>query len=522
MIVGDIVTNNARLYPDKAGIVDRDVRFTWKQVDNRTNSLANALLNLGLQKGDRVAIISENNHRYAEFLLSIAKSGLIGVGLSYRFTPGQLAAVINDCCPRAILVQDKFSSVINEVKPRINSVSHFIGMGEGHGCPLDYEALMAEYPGDKVESEAKEEDIFLITYTTGTTGAPKGVMTTHRVWQSILLSRLLAYRLSVDDVYLVHGPLYLGGGEHHFFTACLGGGTVVIDAFSSGSFVELVEREKVTVTHLLPVHYRLIRDYLETSGRKHDLSSLKKLAFGAGQAAPAQQVVDILGFFGVTWSNKLYGMTEGMVSFLMPEDIAAGLGPKAAESKWRRLDSVGKPVLNTRVRVVDENDEDVPVGEAGEVLVKSDGWMVGYWNKPDLTRQAFRGGWYHTSDMGILDEDGYLYLLGRKDALIKSGGFFVAPREVEDAILKHPAIAEVAVFGVPDETWGQVVRAVACLKEGRPATEPEIREHCRKHLAAHQVPKTVDFVEKLPKDPVYGKVSLKELMRLYGGAGSGG
>ena len=520
MIVGDIVTNNARLYPDKAGIVDRDVRFTWEQVDNRTNSLANAMTGLGLQKGDRVAIISENNHRYAEFLISVGKNGLIGVGLSYRFTPQQLTAVINDCQPRAILVQDKFASVINEVKPQVNSVSHFIGMGEGHGYPLDYEALLGEYPQDKVEGEVEEDDIYLIIYTTGTTGAPKGVITTHRIWQSILLTRLLTYRLSADDVYLVHGPLYLAGGLQHFHTACLGGGTVVVVAFNAASFVELIEREKVTVSYLLPVHYKLIRDYLEESGSKHNLGSLKKLAFGAGQATSAQQVKDILGFFGVSWSNKLYGMTEGIVSFLMPGDIAAGLSPQATERERRRLDSVGKPVLNTWVRVVDENDEDVPPGETGEVLVKSDSWMVGYWNKPDLTRQAFRGGWYHTSDWGMLDENGYLYLLGREDALIKSGGFFVASREVEEAILKHPAIAEVAVIGVPDENWGQVVKAVACLKKGQQSTESEIREHCRQYLASYQVPKTVDFVEKLPKDPVYGKVSIKELIRAYGGGRS--
>ena len=515
MIVGDIVTNNARLYPDKAGIVDRDVRFTWEQVDNRTNSLANAMTGLGLQKGDRVAIISENNHRYAEFLISVGKNGLIGVGLSYRFTPQQLTAVINDCQPRAILVQDKFASVINEVKPQVNSVNYIIGMGEGHGYPLDYEALLDEYPQDKVEGEVEADDIYLIIYTTGTTGAPKGVITTHRIWQSILLTRLLTYRLSADDVYLVHGPLYLAGGLQHFHTACLGGGTVVVVAFNAASFVELIEREKVTVSYLLPVHYKLIRDYLEESGSKHNLGSLKKLAFGAGQATSAQQVKDILGFFGVSWSNKLYGMTEGIVSFLMPWDIAAGLSPQATERERRRLDSVGKPVLNTWVRVVDENDEDVPPGETGEVLVKSDSWMVGYWNKPDLTRQAFRGGWYHTSDWGMLDEDGYLYLLGRKDFMVKTGGFNVFPGEVESAALTHPGIAEAAMFGVPDERWVNTVNLAVVLKPGYKVTEEEIMEHCRKRLAGYQTPKAVYLMDKLPTDPSSSKVLRVELREMF-------
>ena len=516
MIVGDIVTNNARLYPDRAGIVDKDVRLTWRQVDRRTNSLSNALANLGLQKGDRVAIICENNHYYAEFLLSIAKNGLIGTGISYRFTPQQMAAVINDCRPRAILCQGKFAATLNEAKPRIESVDYFIGMGKEHGFPLDYDAMLAESPGDAVEADVNESDTFLIVYTTGTTGAPKGVISTHRVWFSIILTRLLAYRLAAEDVYLVHGPLYLAGGLQHFVTACLGGCTVVVESFSAGRFTGLIEKEKVTVSHLLPVHYKLLRDHLETTGHKNDLSSLKKLAFGAGQGVMAEQVREILGFFGISWSNKLYGMTEGIVSFMMSEDIAAGLSSTANESQRRRLDSVGKPVFGARVRIVGEDDKDVPCGEVGEVLVKSDYWMEGYWNNPDLTRQVMRDGWYHTSDMGMFDEDGYLYLVGRKDALIKSGGLFVAPQEVEDAILQHPVVAEVAVIGVLDQAWGQIVKAVVCLKEGQQATEEEIKEHCRHKLASYQVPKIVEFTEKLPKDPVYGKVSLKELIKIYG------
>ena len=520
MIIGDIVTSNARLYPDKLGIVDRDVRYTWKQVDERTNGLANALTGLGLNKGDRVAIISENNHRYAEFLLAVAKNGLIGVGLSYRFTPQQLATIINDCNPRAILVQEKSVSIINETKPLISGVEHFIGMGQNHGFNLDYEALIDRYSQDTVENKPGEDDIYLIIYTTGTTGAPKGAIFLHRSLVSALFTRLLAYRISAEDIYLVHGPLYLAGGLHHFYAACVGSCTVVIDTFSAQSFLEMIEREKVDVTYLLPIHYRLIREYLDVGGQKYDLSSLRKLPFGGGQPASAEQVKEILNFFGVSWSNKLYSMTEGLVSWLMPEDVAAGLSPQATEKEWHRLNSIGKSIMSTQVRVVDDNDEDVPPGETGEILVKSEGWAVGYWNNPELTKRAFRGGWYHTTDLGTLDEDGYLYFMGRKDTLIKSGGFFIAPKQVEDTILKHQSVYEVAVLGFPDEKWGQVVKAVVSLKTDNQATEQEIRDHCRQYLASYQVPKTVVFVDNLPKDPVYGKVSVKELLKIYGGTGA--
>ncbi len=516
MIVGDIVYNNARLYPDKLAIVDKESRFTWQQVDYRTNRLANSLTGLGLRKGDRIAIIAENNHYYGEFLLAVGKNGLIGSGVSYRHLPPQMADIINDCAPRALLVQDKFAVVVNQARSQIKGVDYIIGMGKNHGYPLDYETLLAQYPQDKTEFTAEPEDICNITYTTGTTGAPKGAIYRHQTWKSLLLIRFLVYHLSPDDVYLVHGPLYLAGGLQHFITACLGGGTVIVDSFDAQRFVETIEREKVSVSYLLPIHYRLIREYLDTCGRKYDLTSLKKLSFGGGQAAPAAQVKEVLDYFGRPWSNKLYSMTEGVVSFLMPNDIKAGLSPQATEKEWRRLDSVGKPILATQVRIVNDNDEDVPTGETGEVLVKSDAWMNGYWNKPELTADAMRGGWYHTSDMGTLDEDGFLYLMGRKDFLIKSGGMFIAPKQVEDALLLHPAVAEAAVIGVPDDKWGQVAKAIVALKAGQKATEKEMRDHCRKHLPGYQVPKTVVFVDKLPKDPAYGKVSVKELKRLYG------
>ena len=200
---------------------------------------------------------------------------------------------------------------------------------------------------------------------------------------------------------------------------------------------------------------------------------------------------------------------------LVPEDIAAGLRPDASAKERQRLESMGKPLLNGRVRIVDDDDCDVSVGQVGEIVLKGDQIMKGYWNNPELTNKALRGGWLHTSDLGRLDEDGYVYFEGRKDFVIKSGGLLVGPEEVEDVIMQHPAIAESAVVGIHDPKWGEVVTAVVCLKPGHKATEEEIKQHCRKHLASFQVPKTVIFTASLPRDVAYGKIDRRALIRIY-------
>jgi acyl-CoA synthetase (AMP-forming)/AMP-acid ligase II len=314
--------------------------------------------------------------------------------------------------------------------------------------------------------------------------------------------------------------LFAAGNLAHFLCACFAGITVVIPAFSGKNFVEMIEREKVTRAYVNPTTYRIVRDYVEASERQYDLTSLRKLAMGGGQPTSAEQLKEILDYFHIPYSSssKAYGQAEvcSPATFLLPSDVAAGLRPDATGEERRRLDSVGKPLGNTQVRVVDDNDEDVPPGQRGEILLKGDGVMKGYYNKPELNEKALRGGWYHTADMGILDEEGYLYFAGRKDFLIKSGGLFVSPEEVEKTILQHPAIAEAAVIGVPDEKWGQVVKAIVYLKSEMTATEDEIKEHCRKHLARFQVPKSVEFTEELPRESAYGKISRDELLRIYG------
>lgn len=514
MVIGDIVVNNARLYPDKTGIIDERCRFTWEEVNRRVNRLANALGSLGLVKGDRVMMVGENGHEFAEFLFAVAKAGLTGVPVNYRFMPDKLAVMIGDCRPKLILAQDKFAPAINPAALDIGARVITIGKGG------EYEALINAAQDNEPWTSVSEQDVYLVSYSTGTTGIPKGIELTHKNWITNCVIRMMVTRLSENEVYITPVPLFATGGLGHFLSACFGGMTVVVVAFSPESVAGMISREKVTVAFFTPTTYKILRDYLEKSARKYDLSSLKHVAIAGGQPCGYHLVKEILDYFRITYvcSSKTYGMSETATcgTWLMPGDMAAGLGPGASEKERGRIDSVGKAVGDTRVRVVDENDRDLPPLEIGEILLRGDGVMKGYLNQPKITAQTLRGGWYHTSDMGYLDEEGYLYFSGRRDFLIKSGGFFVAPEDVEKVLAGHPAVAEAAVLGVPDEKWGQQVKAVVVLKPGMAAAEDELRDYCRDYLAGFQVPKSVIFAVGLPREKTYGKLDRQEILRQYG------
>ena len=516
MLVGDIVTSNSRLFPHKMGIISQKVRLSWSQFNDRVNRLANAMLGLGMKKGDRVAIISENCHEYAVFLFANAKAGLISVCLNHQLTAEQLIRIMNDCEPKALFAQDKFVDTAEQINSAVKSIKSIVGIGRGHGCRNDYEALLAEQPADEPDVKIDEQDIYRLQYTTGTTGTSKGVLLTHKNEITNCMMRLQATPTFRDDIVLEWAPLFAVGPQARFFGTCFLGATIVIIVFEPKSFVEMVEKERITYSSLLPVTtFKMIRDYLAKDKYKHDLTSLRKLQAAGGQHCSGSELKEMLDYFGISYSHTCiaYGMTEacGPATYLVPEDIVAGLSPSATVGERERVDSIGKPLLNCKIRVVDDNDNDVPPGQIGEILLKGDQIMKGYWKNPELTRTALRGGWFHTSDLGRLDDDNYLYFEGRKDSVIKSGGFLVGPEEVEKVIMQHPAVSDVAVVGISHEKWGQVVTAVVRLESGQITTEEEIRDHCRKSLAAYQIPKSVSFTDRLPRDLAYGKICRKEL-----------
>ena len=517
MLVGDIVSSNARLYPNKISIVDKNVRLTWAQFNDRVNRLANVLLGLGLKKGDRVGLLSENRHEYAEFFFAVAKAGLITVCLNYRLTPEQLLRIVNDSQPRAIIVEDRHVSTIETIAKNIEFV---LGIGKKHGCPYDYEALLATSSPTAPEVELQEQDLFRLNYTTGITGTSKGVMLTHKNEIANCIMRLQATPNTPDDVVLTAAPLFAAGVQCRFFGAAFLGCTFVITSFSADNFVKMVEKERITYGSLLPTTFRMVKEYLKQSPNQYDLSCLRKLQPEGGQHCSGDDLKEMLDYFNIphNMTCKPYGMTEAMPStYLIPEDVAAGLSTKATEKEKRRVESIGKPLFNAQVRVVDENDNDLPPGQVGEIIIKGDQVMKGYWNNPERTAKALRGGWFHSSDLGEMDEEGYLYFKGRMDFVIKTGGLMVGPEEVEAVIMEHPAVVEAAVIGISDERWGQAVTAVTCLKPGLSTTAEEIIGFCRKRLASFQVPKRVIFMEKLPRDYAYSKIDRLGLIRTCNG-----
>jgi len=515
MLVGDILLRNSQWYPDKVGIIDQHTRFTWREMNSRVNRLANALLGLGLRKGDRAAIVCENRHEIGEFVFAVAKSGVIGTGINYRLVPEQIARQINTCQPKVVLVQDKFAAKVNSVRPELEGVQIFIGIGEGHGYSYDYEHLMGEYPSQEPKVNVREDDVHMIIYTSGTTGWIKGAMHTHGNRIAHCAQAYLALRFSPVDIYLNPGPAFAFGGQSFFIASCFAGATTILQTWRSPEEWLTIQKEKVTVASMVPVRWRFIREYLASSEQAYDLSSLQRLP--TSTYFPPEQLREIPKLLGVPEisMSKMYAGTEfGICATLSYEDVAAALSSRASEREIRRLSAIGRPIL-CNTKIVDESGKDVPPGDVGELLIQGENVMKGYWNLAELNEEVLTGGWYHTKDLVWQDEDGYLYFSARKDQMIKTGGFNVYPEEVETVISNHPAVAEVAVFGVQDEKWGLAVTAAVVLEKGKSATEEEIRTHCRQFLSGFQVPKKVHFLDRLPTTEAQQRVAKMELRRIF-------
>lgn len=514
MNVKCLINRAIRSYSGREALVYKDVRLTFGEIGRRANSVANGLLHLGARKGDRLGMLLPNCNQFIEIDFGLAKTGIGRVPLNSRLTASDHCYMLNDSNASILIFDQQYRKLVEEIRDQIKSVKNFIELSGSPEQPrgldiLSYDALLESGSADEPETTIDEKDLHTLFYTSGTTGVPKGVMLTQKSWASVAINLNLDYGpFTEDDVILNLQPLSHGAGFFVLPVFAKGGKNILIPEFKPSLVFETVEREKVTILKLIPTMLGVLIASPEKTN--YNLSSLNSIIYG-GSPIAQQVLAEAIQFFGPKLV-QLYGQAEApmCITTLSKRDHAIAVTGSGAE----RLKSAGKPCMNVEVQILDNNFNEVAPGVIGEIVVRGDHIMKGYWNKAKETAETLINGWVHTGDLGYADSEGFIFLVDRKKDMIISGGFNIYPKEIEDVILTHPAVQDVAVIGVPDQKWGEAVKAVIVLKPGQSVSEEGIIEHCRHRMASFKKPKSVDFVEELIRNP-YGKVMKRELRDKY-------
>ena len=494
--LANMLREHAKDRPDAVAFVDGDQRMTFAELDRRSSQTARALLDGGTRPGDRVAALMKNRIEFFEVAFACSKIDATLVALNWRLAAPELAAILDDAQPTALVVEDEFAGLVPGSSPAMRVV--VLG--------AEYDKWMAQASADDPKVPTAPDSVMLVLYSSGTTGRPKGIMLTNENLSYIKRMARELFRMRPECVHLVVSPLFhIGGVGTGLTLTSIGGRTVLLRDASPESILATVERERITHAFFVPAVIQRLVELTEAS--RPDLSSLELVAYGASPMTESllRRSIDALGcgFVGC------YGMTEtaGTVVALPPEEHDPD-GDNA-----RLLRSVGKALPWAEVRVTDlvTNAEAVP-GKVGEIWVRSQANMKGYLNQPEVTAESITAdGWLRTGDGAYRDEDGYFFLQDRIKDMIISGGENVYPAEVENVLSDHPAVGEVAVIGVPHEKWGETVKAIVIVRAGQQVGSAELIEFARTRLARYKCPTSVDFVNELPRNAT-GKI-LKAVLR---------
>ncbi len=497
-----------RLRGNDIALVDGERRFTWNEFVDRIARQAGLFHSLGMKRGDRIAILANNNSTFIETYFGPVWAGGMISSLNTRHSVSEITACLNDSGAKILLIGNSHVSMLPEIRQGARDLRHVLLIDEEGPLPegtQSYEEMMAS--AEPVEDAmCGGDDVACLYYTGGTTGQPKAVMLTHNNLWFNALGTSGDIGMREDSTALVSGPLFhLGSGSRVYSGVIAGATLVVLPQFSLPEVLDTIDREQVTHATVVPT---MLNSIVNWPGiEKYDFRSLRLVSYGAS-AIPESLLLKTLEVFPNSRMLQTYGMTETSpaVSILRHEDH---LPPPGKEGRRR---SAGRPITTAEVRIVDAEDRELPTGTVGEVVVRGPMVMKGYWNQPELTAETLRGGWMHTGDAGYMDEDGYLYIADRIKDMIISGGENVYSAEVENALYKHPDIAECAVVGIPHEKWGEAVHAVIVLKDGASLTAEDVIAHCRTLIAGYKCPKSVEFsAEPLPKSGP-GKI-LKKAVR---------
>jgi len=498
MLIGNVLAKRAFNTPHRPALIFQDQVISYLEFDQRTNQVASALLALGIKPGDRVGLLMHNCPQFLEVFFATARIGAVLVTLNVRLVPAELDFILDDCQVGGLIHGPEFEktvaalSILPQLAYRISTAEP---AAEG---ALAYEALVCDRPATAPNISLAEDDLLAIMYTSGTTGHPKGVMLTHHAVYHAALNMVIGLDYQYPDKLLMLAPFFHTGASSPIVGHVIKGiATVITERFDPEGALALIERHGIRIVQGVAAMMRMILDLPDTS--RFDLSAWE-IATLPGSPLPFSLIKAAHERFGVLCQN-LWGMTEiaGPGALMNIEDV------------MDKPESAGRPYFEVDLKIVDAANQPLPAGEAGELVVRCPHMMIGYYNRPDATEDTIVDGWLHTGDMAYLDEDGYLYIIDRLKDMIVSGGENVYPAEIEKVLLQMPGIDEVSVVGIPDDKWGEVPKAFIVRRHAAPPSNEAIIAFCRQHLAGYKIPRNIEIIDELPKNPS-GKV-LKKVLR---------
>jgi acyl-CoA synthetase (AMP-forming)/AMP-acid ligase II len=507
--ISGLLERNAGAYPDKEAFIHGECRLTHRQFFEQACRLASGLHQLGMRRQDRFAILAMNCLEYFELDAAAAVGGYLAAQINFRLAPPEIAYVLKDAAPRVVVFEAQYAEIVGGLRARLPDVERWVCIGPAPEWAMSVEELAASGDVAGPPFRGRAGDFLYLYYTSGTTGKPKGVPWTQRMVAAAGRMCALASEFSGDTRVLQVTPAFhIGGKGYPLGAAWLGGTTVLHRTFDPLSMLETIQRERITFTFMVAAMLQAVLDVPNVGG--YDVSSLRSIC-SASAPIPVPLLKRGIEVLGPVFSVQ-YGMTEaGNVAALPRHEV----NPDGTPDQVRRLASVGHVVPEVDFRVVDDQGRDCPPGAPGEVVIRSEAQLPFYWNNSVATLEAIRDGWYHTGDIGVLDDEQYLFLVDRKRDMIISGGENVYSREVEEALAAHPDVVEASVIGVPDPKWVEAVKAVVVRRPGGSVDEAGLIAHCKTLIAGYKCPKSIAFVDELPRIATgkINKVALRDRYR---------
>jgi len=485
--LGEMIAVNAEKYPNTVCLKDFNRSFTYPEVDRRINKLANAMLDLGLKKGDKVALLLENCIEICELYFAACRNGIIVVPIMFRLIRNEIGYILENSEAKTLFVHEEFIPNLPEISiPEENRIL----IGRSTEGWKDYNIFLESGSPDLPDVEVAPQDTWIMLYTSGTTGVPKGVVRSHESYIAFYLINAIDFGFGHGDMCLNIMPLCHVNSTFFTFNFTYVGGSFYVHparSFRPLEILEIIERERINFISLIPTHYNIILNAPAVEAGSFNVSSIKKLLCSSAPVSPDMKR-EIMNFFKGVELYEGYGSTEaGIVTTLFPHE------------QYTKTGSIGRESSATAVlKLLDENGNPVPVGEVGELYSYGPMLFDKYWKLTEKTAASFAGKFFTARDLARRDKDGYYYIVDRKDNLIITGGEHVYPTEVENIICTHPSVYDAAIIGVPDPKWGERVVAVVISKEGKTATEAELIDHCKGKMAAYKKPKSIFFIK--PED----------------------